>query len=871
MAKATWAQTNFNGGEWSPLAWGRFDLAKYKNGLSECLNFVPTQQGGLTRRGGTRYAAKVKDSANPSRLQKFEFSVSQACILEFGGLYVRRHSQSGTSGPTMAPLHYDMFPSGHDFELGTMVTHDGLVYVLTALSYEYASPTNSTVWMATDYPSPWATFVEGQHYEAIALVTYNGVQYMSQCDNKVVVSPDITDTDCWYLLGENLTELPTPYTADEIWELDFAQSADTLYITHPNHAPRKLQRHSGTIWSLVEVDFLDGPYLPVNTSSTTLTPSASTGTVTVTASSTAGINDGAGFRDTDVGRALRIKCEGVWLWGNITAVDSTTSVQWCVATPTGSDVPYRASAIASVSGGSVFSITVTDGGSGYGATPPDVYFNGVGTGAVAYATVVDGSVASITVAVTGSGYYAEPTVGIGYPGTLDPSATYFWRLGVWNETDGYPRAVTFHQDRLVFCGAENSPGRADASNTGDYENFSPTNLDGTVVDSNAFAFTLNSGELNALRWVVSDEWGLALGTAGGEWIMSPSNTQQAVTPTNVNAKQVSNYGSCGTAPVRLGKAILFVQRTGRKIRELSYQYTYNTFLAPDISLVGEHLTKSGIKQMALQLAPQQIVWMARSDGRLVAMTYDKDQEVLGWHQHTLGGYSDAGQSVEPIVESVVCVPSPDIDRDVLWLAVSRYIDGETVCHIESVTKFWEDGDTLPYAVFLDSSAEYSGTATTTISGLTWLVGQTVGVLADGATHPDCVVAADGTISLSRSAEAVQVGLGYTSRAQTLGIEAGGSDGPSQGKLKRIYRAAIRFFQSVGLSVGTNIAGASSYPQLFRTSADLMDNPVGLFDGDKRWSYEGTWDLEGKLYVETSDPLPCNITLLMTQLETSDGQ
>ena len=289
-----------------------------------------------------------------------------------------------------------------------------------------------------------------------------------------------------------------------------------------------------------------------------------------------------------------------------------------------------------------------------------------------------------------------------------------------------------------------------------------------------------------------------------------------------------------------------------------------------MTLVGEHLTKGGIKQMAVQLAPQQIIWIVREDGKLVAFTYDKDQEVLGWHQHQLGGYSDSGATLPPLVESVACIPAPGVQRDEPWLVVKRYIDGQVVRSVEYMAKLWENGDTTPHCVFLDASSEYDGAPTTTISGLTWLQGQTVGILTDGATHPDAVVSGTGTLSLVRSASVAQVGLRYTSRAETLHMEAGGADGPSQGKLKRVHRAVVRFFQSIGLTMGTNVEGAQVYQAPWRTPLDRMDGPVGLFDGDKRWAYEGTFDTDGKVYFEANDPLPCNVTMLMAQMETQDN-
>lgn len=856
MPKATWIQTNFNAGEWSPLAWGRVDLAKYKNGLAECINFMPTQQGGLTRRPGSRYVAAVKDSTYAPRLVRFEFSTTQAYILEFGHQYIRFYTNDG-----------QLLSSGTPYEVAT------------------------------------------------------------------------------------------PYSSTDVWSLNFAQSADTLYIAHPSYAPRKLQRAAATSWSLSTITFLDGPYLGVNTTGTTMVPSGTSGTVTVTASSTTGINGGAGFRASDVGRMLRMKCGGVWLWGVITEVTNTTHVKWSVNNGV-SAAPITATASANLVGGSVASCTITEGGRGYGVAPPTVSIGAVtsdvctaqvtsvggtgditgltithagsgygaaqvvglryattgpgvnaaayletsggvptslsliaghgGTGysvgdvlqviaagsvttqATAYASLTDGVVTSITIASGGAGYGTTPVVTISAPTAVIPNTTTFWRLGVWNATDGYPSAVTFHQDRIWWAGAAGYPGRLDASASGDYENMAPSNSDGQVLDNNAMSFSLNAGSVNSIRWLMSDEWGLMAGTAGGEWMISPSTQQQAITPTNVNAKQLSNYGSSSCQPIRVGKAALFVQRTGRKLRELWYQFTANTFQAQDISLVAEHLTKSGIKQMALQPSPQQLVWMVTNAGALVGITYDRDQEICGWHQHVMGGFSDAAQTLPPLVESVASIPAPSIQRDELWVVVKRYINGSTIRTVEVLAKAWESGDTSSSAVFVDSSAEYSGTATTTISGLTWLKGQTVGVLTNGAVHPDCTVSNSGAITLSRSATVVQVGLKYASSARTMFMEAGGADGPAQGKRKRVHRAIVRFFESIGISMGSDESGGSSYPQPFRTSADRMDGPVSLFDGIKVWAYEGNWDTEGQVFFSTSDPLPCNITQLVAQLETQDN-
>ena len=685
MPRATWTQNNFNGGEWSPLAYGRADLAKYKNALATCSNYVPTAQGGLTRRPGARFVAEIKNSANAARLVRFEFSITQAYVIEFGPSYVRFYTNDGR------------------------------------------------------------------------LETGPGVAY----------------------------EVATTYAAGDLQTLSFTQSADVLYIAHPSYAPRKLVRTGALSWAFSTINFLDGPYIIVNTSTTTLTSSAAgPGAATLTASATTGINGGAGFAVTDIGRVVRLKSGTTWGWGTITAFTSTTvvTVNWVSA------------------------------------------------------------------------------VGV--------AATALWRMGVWGGTAGYPACVTFNQDRLIWAGCTSYPNRMDGSNTSDYENLAPSGLDGLVVDSNAISYTLNSNSLNAINWMLSDEWGLLLGAATAEWVIASSNQQTAVTPTNINAKQTTSYGTCQIPPVRMGKSTLYVQRAKRKLREMTYQFTLGTFQAPDISLVSEHLTKGGIKQMAAQLAPYPNLWMVRTDGTLVGMAYDKDQDVCGWHQHQMGGYSDAAQTLAPVVESVASIPSPTIDRDEVWVIVQRYINGSVKRYVEVLTKYWEDGDAITDAVFVDSSAVYSGVSTTTVSGLTWLVGQTVSVLADGSVHPACVVNGAGVITMQRAATKVQVGLGYTSTGKTMRIEAGGADGPAQGKIKRIHRAIMRLFQTVGMNLLTNAGGTTIEP--FRSSADHMDNPVALFTGDKRWSFDGSYELEGQVIWSQTDPLPSNILMMAAQLETQDG-
>jgi hypothetical protein len=142
------------------------------------------------------------------------------------------------------------------------------------------------------------------------------------------------------------------------------------------------------------------------------------------------------------------------------------------------------------------------------------------------------------------------------------------------------------------------PQRLDGSRTGLYENFSPSTPDGTVANDNAVAFTLNSDDVNAIRWLVGSDKGLLAGTARGEWLVRPSSQAEALSPTNITGKPSTRHGSAEVAPVQSGKSVLFVQRAGKKLRELAYIFEVDGFRAPDMALLSEHIMRPGVTELS---------------------------------------------------------------------------------------------------------------------------------------------------------------------------------------------------------------------------------------------------------------------------------
>lgn len=469
------------------------------------------------------------------------------------------------------------------------------------------------------------------------------------------------------------------------------------------------------------------------------------------------------------------------------------------------------------------------------------------------------------------------TVTVSGPNASAATATINWRLGVWSDTTGYPTCATFFGDRLYFSGCPSYPDRIDGSNVSDYENFAPTNAAGTVADNNAVSFTLNSTTVNAVFWMADNAQGLLVGTNGAEWVVAASTLGEALTPTNVTAKMQTRYGSRFVTPLLTGKTVLFLQRSGRKIREYLYQYLDGAFEAPDITILSEHITVGGITQMAYQSEPQSIGYMVRGDGTLLSLTYEKAQQVYGWARQVMGGDPNlsmfsSGSVVNPLyskVESTACIPASSTQSDQVWLLVSRTINGTATKSIEYISPFYIDEDDVGQRYFVDMGAVYNSTPTLTVSGLTWFPnGTTLTVLADGATHPNVVVTG-GVITLTRSASIVHVGLGYNSDLWTERINAGAADGTAQGKIKRIHKVVFRFFQTLGLKYGPTEDKLDLYT--FRTTADPMSQAVPYLSDDTRdivWSsgYEKT----GRVFIRADQPLPMILLAAMPSVQTQDG-
>jgi len=822
MARVAVQLTNFTGGELSPRLDGRNDLAKYASGCKTLQNMIVYPHGSAARRPGTNFVAEVKTSSVFTRLIPFEFSTTQTYILEFGNNYIRYYKDDGAvleanktiTGITQANPGV-VTSAAHGFSNGDTVVISGVVGM---------------------------TQVNGKRF-TVASVAANTFQ-LKDIDGANVNTTSYTAYSSGGIANRVYT-LTTTYLTADLPQLKFAQSADVMYICHPDYSVKKLSRTGHTSWTITEVDFTDGPYLDDNTTTTTFTMSAHTvgASRTLTASAITGINDNTGFQTMDVGRLIRFKTG----YAEITARTSTTVV----------------------------------------------------------------------------------TVEVLQDMTSSTAST-DWAMGAWSEYTGYPSCVSFYEQRLVFAGTESQPQTLFFSKSGDYESMDE-NRGGTIADDDAIIYTIASNQVNAIRFLSATRT-LIVGTVGGEFSVSGGGTDDPVTPTNILIKKQSNHGCANIDAIPVGNVTLFLQRAKRKIRELAYNFDVDGYVAPDMTILAEHITETGINEMSYQQEPNQLIWCVREDGRLVCLTYQREQQVVAWHKHIFGGAFGTGIAV---CESIATIPTNDKEYQT-WVVVKRTINGVTRRYVEYLNEFdFDETDNTEFN-FLDSQLEYAGATTTlnttvnnsvtsviltsatsftttgtvkidnelitytgistntltgctrgtnsttaathtagatvsqvvnSVTGLEHLEGQAVSVLANGATHPEKTVAS-GAISLSRFVNKVKVGLAYTSLLQTMRIDAGSQNGTSQAKTKRIYNITVRLYESIGVEVGPNLDNMESIP--FRSSANPMDQSIPVFTGDKEVEFRGNYETDGHIFVRQTQPLPLTVLSLYPELVTNDG-
>jgi hypothetical protein len=428
-----------------------------------------------------------------------------------------------------------------------------------------------------------------------------------------------------------------------------------------------------------------------------------------------------------------------------------------------------------------------------------------------------------------------------------------WAFQAWNATDGYPTAVTFFRERLVFARGST----VWFSVSADFPNFA-TQIDGVITADAGFDRTIVSDRVNAIRWMSPGDV-LLVGTLGDEWAIVEATTSDPFGPNNCKTKRQSAYGSNRVMPVRVGSDTLFVQRASRKVRAMAFRFEEDGFESPDITVFAEHITRPGVIDMAFQQEPAPYVWTVRSDGVLAGCLFDREQDVVGWFRRPLDG---------GVVECVETIPSPDGSREDLWIIARYTVNGVTKRYIAYLEA--EDGEGTVQAdwAYSDMLATYSGAPATVITGLGYLEAKEVWVLADGAWHPNRTVSG-GQITLQAAASKVQVGLPSEAFLELMNPEGGSGNGTAHGKTKRAHLLTLRVDRSLGGKSGPSDAA------LVEIDYRDPDTPMGTapppFTGDLEIEWPGDYDKALPIVIKKDRPMPLTVVAVMPQSVVSEGR
>jgi len=649
-------------------------------------------------------------------------------------------------------------------------------------------------------------------------------------------------------------ELSTPWPEQILDELLVYQSADVMWLVHPDHPAQVLTRVSHTSWTLAPYDFKTGPFGAANTDEgRTLQLSAAVGTATLTANT-------ALFHAGMVGQLVRIDMVDYsnikpWEAGQIIkpGLGSPTNVIGILRRYDGN--VYRCS----------FSST-TELEIRTGSTPPThtrgEEWDGTNeidtTGEV---SVVYGAKWEFMHSGYGVGVITEvasatsATVVIysRFPDEVVSGPSWDWRLGAF-ESDNNADAVAIFEERLTFAQRFS----VFASKTGDFNNFQLGEKDDDALEF----LQAGGGQANDIVWIADADGAMVIGTTGGIRSLSGSGIDEALTPSSFKNRKSRAYGCAKIQPVDAGSSFIYVTRSRKVLAELTRDST-GRFAAEDITQVSEHVTKKGIVSLAYQNDPDPILWFPLANGEMGGLTHQPAQEVRGVHRHRLGG--EAAGSDWGIVESAVVTPGLSGSDDV-WLIVRRTIGGITKRYIEIMQEPFEYR-AIETAFQVDCGLSRNGAPSNTATGLSHLEGETVHVLADGRVYKGLTVSG-GSVSLPGGATAQQwhVGLPQPAQAATLELDVGARDGSMIGRRKKIGKVILSLLETdtTGLKIQSLIRG--KWEQVKLKTIVPPDGKACLFTGNVEVPIDDSWEGQGRIRILHDNPTPCTIRAMTPVFE-----
>lgn len=646
-------------------------------------------------------------------------------------------------------------------------------------------------------------------------------------------------------------EVTTTYAVADLPYLRWAQAFDTIYFTCPGYKPKQLQRISDTNWTFGDVAFNEPAWLDENESTTTLTFSAVSGAgVTCTASAST-------FSSTDVGRSIRFKA----------GEDDTDAILYDApgASQVYFDIPFFPKTSSDVevyrveTTGARTSLAYNAGAPGaneFTLTSAQVQINSAlttgqkllvqrkntGSGKWGYATI--------------TGYTSATVVTVTVVNTLGgTNASTMWRLGAWSDTTGYPEVVAFYRQRLWFGNTATRPNRLWASAIQDFLNFAPDNdfAKGDIDDNSSVDITVDG--IASINWLSASNVLLL----GGEGLKSIGKGGSIISPLSIavlpeEATITKNIDSINTK-----NETVFIDRQGKFLYAAGFSFQNDAYTTNQLNLLADNLFEVyQVEKLEFTQNPQPIVWALRSDGKLIATTYNKELNVTASVLQEIGG-------TDVVVESIAVIPRGSESE--LWMVVKRTVDGGTVRYIEVLSTFFYQ-DNKEDCIFFDSAVVYDGVLADVITGLDHLEGETVSVIGDGGVQTDKEVVS-GEITLDREVTNATIGLNYDRYITTVPIDMNvRQSGAAKGSIQRAKEVIVDFYETDGTYIQIND----------EEETEINFRPDVWTGGDANPLYSGIKTLHvinqhaKELTVTLSQPygLPCTVRSIAIKLDISEN-
>lgn len=878
----------FNRGIVSRLALARLDLAKLKLSAEVQTNWMPRALGSMMLRPGMGYLGAV---AGKSRGIPFVFAASDTALIELSAAVMR--VWVGDQLLTRAASASAITNGTFDTDLTGWTDEDQSGATSAWVSGGYMGLTGDGTNAAIRQQQ--VTAAAGVHTLRIVVSrgpvtlrigsTSLGSEYRRDTAlGTGAHSITVTTTGNFYLQLRNLKQrqalvdsvaieaagamsLPTPYAEADLALVRYFQSGDVVYLACPGYQQRKIERRADGSWSVALYQPEDGPFRVQNVGPTTVTPSGLNGNISLSASDDlwdAG-HVGALWRLTSASQRIETSFSAANVFGDPIRVTGIGESRRFAVVITGT---FTATVTLQRSIGDDVSwqdhstyTTATDTTVNDELDNQIIYYRlGIKTGnytSGTAGTTLNYSSGSRTGVVRITGYTSGVSVSAEVLSALGGTdATADWAEGAWSDFRGWPSSVCIHDGgRLWWAGKDKFIG----SVTDAYESFDP-DYEG---DAGPISRSIGSGPVDTINWLLPLGRLLA-GTDGGVVACRSTSFDEPLTPSNFTPKRAGTQGTAQVQALEIDGAGIFVQRAGFRLYEMAYAADRMEYAPVDLTAYCPEVCSPGIIGIAVQRQPDTRVHCWLSDGTVAVLIFDRNENLLCWVKVETDG----------VVEDVCVLPSTP--EDAVYYTVRRTVNGATVRYLERwALESQARGGTANRMA--DSFVYYSGAATTTITGLGHLEGESVIVWGNGldmsagtGSDQTTYTVASGQITLPSSVTTACIGLPYRSRFKSTKLAHVVEQGVAALTARKrvgMLGVVLADTHAQGLQYGRDFETMDDLP-LIESGADIDATAVNEAYEQPPFTFPGEWTVDARLCLSASAPRPCTVLAAVIDMTTN---